>query len=688
MLIETPSPVASGEAKSSDTPARAPLNGAGRFLVRAGVWLAAAWALPALTHLLGLDWLMLPLLWLGTAGLLRVGATLLDRLMWAMGAMCGGIMLMGYLTTVWPWGLAPVPVAGTAGTVLAVVALVSGRRLSLPSRMLGTDAIIGAGGLLGWYLMAKPSLGTAGLSWTAFATINPDRLRQFNLFDAVLQLGGYPILTPDAAQSIVEPVMLPTYPAGMHYVFGVIDTFVTGGEIGPPLQELDRYYTYVLISFGVLVATVAWAARWVAGPQAAGWKRALMTSALAVFTATGFYSVMIWQGFDAQIVGMIFTAMVVALLARPPRAPAEQVFLVGLLAVATTYTYTLFAVFAALGIVASAVFHWGRLRRHAALVIPVTAIFGVLLSLWYLIPASLGTETGKKLNAGGWILPMPRGLLLAATGLVAVAVFTPSIRRSPRLRILAAVFFGGWVFMAGMWIVNMNLVGFGSYYFQKVVYTLAMIGFITAGAALVHLRPRRWSALRTRSGTFAASAAAVVVAVLLSGAVPWNTIKYNGDHNPGIDTTWSRVWAGRKIYAATSGTLSYLVDRGMVGDGVPTLVLFSPNGGANAQMSITMSVLNHDLGKTWWQAYQAEMNGLIGAGDGELSAVDEAAFQEFLESLKLTTWPLRILVNDEGAAKKLEKFAAANPGLSLDVRFLADMPGETSPYTLEQLTGE
>jgi len=48
------------------------------------VLVVLAWAVPGTTHLLGIDWLLPPLVLVATASLLRVGRTLLDRLMLAL----------------------------------------------------------------------------------------------------------------------------------------------------------------------------------------------------------------------------------------------------------------------------------------------------------------------------------------------------------------------------------------------------------------------------------------------------------------------------------------------------------------------------------------------------------------------------------------------------------------------------
>src|SRR2546421_9279972 len=88
------------------------------------VLVVLAWAVPGTTHLLGIDWLLPPLVLLATASLLRVGRTLLDRLMLALCLLLGGTCAAGLPLSVWPWRLQPRPGAILALTVLAVLAAV------------------------------------------------------------------------------------------------------------------------------------------------------------------------------------------------------------------------------------------------------------------------------------------------------------------------------------------------------------------------------------------------------------------------------------------------------------------------------------------------------------------------------------------------------------------------------------
>ena len=680
MLTDTRSPATITTAPD-DTPTPKHRHPA----IRLTAWLAAAWAVPALAHLLGADILMLPAIWIATATLMRTGARLLDRLIPALGLTCGAVMLLGFLTTYWPWGLHPIAMSGTAFTILITVAALTRRRPRLPLRPHGTDLILTAGAILTTYLAAAPTLATTRLGWTAYAAISGDRLRQFNLFDTIRAIGGYPALNPEAAAPILESSMLPAYPPGMHYILATIDAYITGGNNpGSALDALQRYHWYVTIGFGLMVLTTAWAARWIAGPQAAGWKRALITSTITLFITTGIFTTMVWEGFDAQIVGLAFLAILIAVLARPPKHLAEHIVLAGTLTVAVTYSYTLYAAFAGIAILATTATHWRRLKAQPALTITLGAFFGLAASMQVLIPYIRGFDGAHHVNATGFIVPMPKVILYACLALAAVAVLTPNLRRSPRLQILAATSIGGLLFAIGLRAYNIAYIGTGSYYYEKVLQALVLILIITAGAALTHIRPPTWwhRATNARTRSTVASTAAIAFALFITGALPTGTPPaYNGDnHQPGPDTTWISVWDSGQIHSSVSNTLEYLTRHGLTADGIPTQVVFTPNGGNNQHLTLILAMLNRNLGGLYRQVYGVELDGLNGHDPSTpLSPENQASLDLYKLVVTESTVPLRVLTNDANTATILNQFAATNPGAGLTVHYLPDMPGEGPP---------
>jgi hypothetical protein len=99
---------------------------------RLSVLLAASWAMATAFHLLRVDWLSALVVLAALASLLRRRGVL-DRILVALALLMGAGGAAGLLWSVWPWGLAPVAISGTALTALVVVAAATGRRPSLPA---------------------------------------------------------------------------------------------------------------------------------------------------------------------------------------------------------------------------------------------------------------------------------------------------------------------------------------------------------------------------------------------------------------------------------------------------------------------------------------------------------------------------------------------------------------------------
>jgi hypothetical protein len=91
-----------------------------RFIAAA---VAAAWVVPICTNLLRADALLVVLITYLTGGLLRVGSTVVDRLMATIAVLVGGAIAAGLLFSLWPWGLNPIAVGGTVLTGLVAASV-------------------------------------------------------------------------------------------------------------------------------------------------------------------------------------------------------------------------------------------------------------------------------------------------------------------------------------------------------------------------------------------------------------------------------------------------------------------------------------------------------------------------------------------------------------------------------------
>ena len=165
---------------------------------------ALALLLPWPLHFLHADLGVLVVAWFGVAGLLRVGESLLDRLVWGGLGLAGLILAEGWLFSLWPWGLDPVPVGMVLLGGIAGVAAWRRRTWVIPYRVHSSDMIIllfAAGGL--WATM-RPFSGRDLLHRIGYATTINDRLAHFALFDAIPNVGGFTFFHQAAARQFVD----------------------------------------------------------------------------------------------------------------------------------------------------------------------------------------------------------------------------------------------------------------------------------------------------------------------------------------------------------------------------------------------------------------------------------------------------------------------------------------------------
>lgn len=187
---------------TTDTARMAAATAAPPHQVHWAVWLGllvAAWVVPMVLYLVHAD-LVLPLLvLLGTAAVLRGGRTLLDRLVLAVGVLFGATCAVGLVSSVWPWGLHPVPISGSAFSVLLLIVALSGRRPRLP-RPGWVDALsVCAAGLLIAYV-SVPYLRQSDFDERLGILMSGEyNARHEAAFDVIGRIGGYLFLRQEQA---------------------------------------------------------------------------------------------------------------------------------------------------------------------------------------------------------------------------------------------------------------------------------------------------------------------------------------------------------------------------------------------------------------------------------------------------------------------------------------------------------
>jgi hypothetical protein len=632
-----------------------------------------AWLVPLLVHLVGLDALSLVVVWLGTASLLRVGRTLLDRLVIATGALSGILIAAGLLFSVWPWGLAPVPVAGSVLTVLVGVGLLLRRRPELPLRVTGSDAVLLGGGLLGFLVAAAPTLRGGATQGLAYSAINGDRMRHVNLFDGIGQVGGYTFIDFDRAKPIVEEAMAKSYPSGMHFLYALIESFVTGGHPARGLAVLTHYYWYVLVGFGFFVLAVGWAARWAAGPRLTGWRSVLVCATVTLWLATGIMTTLVWEAFDPQVLALGFFAIALAVLARPPRPVGEQLVLTAALVVAVCFTYSLFLPLIGVAVAVGLVVYRQRLWRHRWLTVPVMAVAGLVAATPLVLPQLLfHFDAGKQLALFGFIVPVPKRTLLFLAAIAAVGLTVGAVRRLPRLRVLAGTLVVATGLVAAFWLYQKVTIGATQYYVYKLMQALVVFYLVAAGTLVLRIRVVRRPGLLVRA---TASAAALVAAVALSGAAFFSPIQFRYvDMRPGPDTNWGAVWAqGRLIYGPYAPTIAALDRAGYLGDATPTLVVFDNNGLLNVHVTLVAATANRQVGLLNTQVYgMSAVSGLVGVKQPP-SAKALAGLAALEDVVRSGPSQIRVIVSDPWVATQLR-----NSGIK--VVYLPDLPAQGPPW--------
>jgi hypothetical protein len=648
------------------------------------VSLCAAWLVPLALNELRLDVILPVALLLAVASVLRSGTNVVDRLMLSAALLAGAILALGLLFSVWPWGLHPVPVAGTCFSLVVVVSWLTHRRPSLPRRWLGSDLVVLGSGIVAFCAAYAPVAGLSPAKRLAFSTITTDRFNHFALFDTIDRLGGYTLFHQSQARLSVQTPTEVVYPAGMHFLFALFDTFLRSATgPGAVLPEYSRYFSYVMAAYAFLVMALVWAARWVAGPRLAGWRRFVICGAVAALAIGGPLVKMIEYGLDSDILGLAFLALGVAVAARPPRIVVEHVLIAGALLIAVAYCYNLFAVPLGLGMGAAAIVYRHRLRRHLGFTL-IAAAAACALAFY---PSAVSLASGFNAQAltlahTGWYVPLP-GPLLAGLALVTVVATMASAasRRLPVSQAMTAQLLVSAIVIGAFAVYQLSEMHRTSYYFNKLLvagYVTCLVGLGGAGSLLRPLRARASRASRgapvgratwLREARLAAVAgvagvAAVIVATLFQAGL-----------SGGRPLVWvgSRLanWSAGKVTAQAAPSLVSLAGAHLLGDRVPTLV-FVGNKHDDLYDSYFSAAANRDLG-TMTRPINAVFHFIFNRRDNvDVGGQEILAAQRALDA---GVPRLRFITRDPVLAARLRALAAAHPGVDATVLLLPNLRG-------------
>ena len=640
-----------------------------------GALLCAAWLVPLALNQLGLDVVQPVILLVAVASILRSGTNLVDRFMLAASLLAGAILALGLLFSIWPWGLDPVPVGGTCCTLVVAAGWLTRRPPSLPRRLLGSDVVVVGSGLFAFWAAYAPVAKLPGGRWFTYSATAEDRYAHFALFDTIHRLGGYTFLRPGkAAVSVAHPAEI-VYPSGSHFLYALFDTFLTSTtDPGAPLAEFNRYFIYVLLAYAFLVMVLVWAARWIAGPLVTHWRRIFVCSAVAALAIGGPMVIMIEYGFDSEIAGLVFLALAVAVLVRPPHVVREQVLIACALLIAVVYAYNLYAPIAVLGLLTACIVYHRRLRRYWRFTV-ITIIVACPIAFY---PTALSVASGFNAQAQalseGTGSPVSMPVVLVLPLLILVALASPALRRLPRCRVMAAQVVLTAVVVMAFGIYQFASQGHISYYYEKLLmadYVVGLIGLGSAGILLRRLPAPTWPRGRLTPvrevpmAVVSAVAAAGLAALLLWGP------------NPGTGRVpfWGRTplsaWNAGRVTALTGSSMIALSNAHLLGDHVPSLVFYSNRSLENWRDSFLSAVFNRDLGEM-----KPTIDGILHArvgGRATRKGATREGLHRALEALRTSPYPLRLVVADPVLARKLRAMLAAHPHVKATVLVLRSM---------------
>lgn len=666
-------PSATAGALPAPEPAPAATPGRGRRLGWLAGSLAAAWVVPGALTLARLGWLLPPLLIVAVATILRVGRGVVDRLMISVFVVAGGVVTCGLLFSMWPWGLEPFWVAGTLFTIVVAVAWVSGRRPSIPRRFALSDLVVVGTGVFTMIAAARPLLRLAGADRFDVSATAEDRAAHFAIFDTVHRLGSYPFLDQVAARVPMRTPAESTYPPGSHLLHAVIDVFARSTtDPGPAVESFHRYFLLVLASFAFTLMTMVWAARWLIAPVIGGWRLIAATSVVAAIAVGGPLAYLVAAGFDSQIIGLAFLVMTVALAARPPRGLPERLLTLGTGIILVTYVYDFYLPAALIAAAASLVVEWRRMLPRWRPILATSVVVGAIsaLPLYFFLASSLSVQTQSIAN--GHAIPISDSALVAAVLGALIPLVTPAGRRLRSARVGALT-----VATMGLMVVTFAAyqvakLGHTSYYFNKLVVCLFVVAVVCCAPLATLLRPmtasgpaRAGEPRRERRGLReialgGGAAALALTAIAGFGAFPRISPSTTGRWGESSLGVWYKGDRDDPLSEAANRQLRDLSERGLLGDGTPTLFLVADDGYVNWRVTFYNGVMNRTNG-----TIKDQTDRLLKMPFGA-SRVDQAGLGQattaVLDTLSLPRrQPIRLVVRDRAIAEAVAKAIADRP---------------------------
>ncbi len=581
-------------------------------LVLAG-GLALSWLVPTGLVTLHLGILLLPLLLVATASVIRVGGVLLDRLFVAALILFGGVLTLGLVFSLWPWGLSPVATTGTMFSVLTVAAWAARRAPRLPLRFRWSDLLVVGtfGGL--WHYLYHPVAGATAAERVAFFATSEDRLSHFSFFSAIEGVGGFNFFHQDAAKAYLMPPSEVTYPQGSHFLLAWTDTLVhSAANPGDMLQTMNRYFLYLLVAYALFCTALVWAARWIGGPRLRGWRAAAVCATVGSIMFASNYMDLLVHGFDSTFIGLLLIALSLAVLVRPAMGRTEFVLAASAGLITVTFTYNIYGAFVGVALLGALVAHrrkfagyWWWTLGALLCALGVAALPSVLSVMGNLDVASASNMNGPSVGADRSVL-IGGGLL----GLLAAAM--PRSRRTATGQAHLAVLLGTGAVLSAFAAYQLHSIGRYSYYFHKMTAVGVVVALISVGAVGVMLQtPYRGTsrALPRRLGELALSGLAVAAALSMFANVQWGFLATKD--NPSAWSGNPLVAWGRGEFESDMGPKGVEALAPLRGTGGPVIALVSNDDYKNLKATWLASLLNRRGGdmKALYEMHWVDIGG-------------------------------------------------------------------------------
>ncbi|MFB7474655.1 hypothetical protein [Kitasatospora sp. NPDC056184] len=487
--------------------------------------------LPPVFHLAGVDLLGFLLLWGAAATLIRSRTTAFDRLMISGVTLVGWTCALALIVGQWRHGVHPLTLAESTALVLVVVRALAGPAPARPGLPLGARVralvptrdhpLLLTSGLAVAFVM-YPVLHRNAAERLALITSAEDLARHSALYDTILRVGGLVSLNQAEAATTVEE-NLETYPQGSHLILAVITSFLRNGRSHE--MQLSLFVLLYTVTAAALAVAVLWAVHRAAGPALRGWRSLALVLPAGAFLVVAELPKLYFNGFISELFALGLLAVLVALSIRPLDRIHEQLVVMAALVAGISFGHYLLLPAAGATVLSWAVCHWPSWKRHRVTALAASVVAGGLA--FFPIAVNLSTAgSAEVLTVPGGITPVGRHVLFPLVAATLAVLLTRSARADRARRTALGACGSIVLFSFAIRQYQLQKTGDTSYFYEKVLHQLLVIGMVTAAAAVLPLFGRRILAgerhaagSRSRRGLRSAVAVLTATGCLLYGVV-------------------------------------------------------------------------------------------------------------------------------------------------------------------------